>query len=195
MRTQSRHSRSRSIGLEILSVLGRRPCCGVCHGSFGRRRGTPRAGNRAVQPRAMGIEALAVAPAVRIVPGLTIEGKALGAAAGRPLGRLAATGLVWAWLRALFATLRAGHSDRQLMIQAQSRASDRASAPPSVARRVDRADMPAARRKQRQRSPGSVLQKPSAPSPSPPRRPAGPSPRSRRGQSDPPAGPATPLSP
>jgi hypothetical protein len=66
-----------------------------------------------VQPRAMGIEALAVAPAVRIVPGLTIEGKALGAAAGRPLGRLAATGLVWAWLRALFATLRAGHSDRR----------------------------------------------------------------------------------
>jgi hypothetical protein len=81
------------------------------------------------------------------------------------------------------------------MIQAQSRAPDRASAPPSVALRVDRADMPAARRKQRQKSPGSVLQQPSAPSPSPPRRPAGPSPRSRRGRSDPPAGPATPLSP
>jgi len=61
-----------------------------------------------VQPRAMGIGALAVAPAGQIVPGLTIEGEAPGAAVGRALGRLAATGLVWAWFRTLFGALWAG---------------------------------------------------------------------------------------
>ena len=39
---------------KLLSVLGRRPRCGVCHGSVGRRRGTARERNRGVRVRGYG---------------------------------------------------------------------------------------------------------------------------------------------